>query len=175
MLFNFAIYFTNFIINVIPSHTIRLFYYRRIFKFKIGTGSSIHLRCRFNSVKNIEIGENSTINQDCRIDNRYNVSIGDNVILGFETMIITAQHDMQAYDFSVNKSGPVGIGDYAFLGSRCLILPRVSIGKGAVVASGAVVTKDVQDYEIVAGVPAKNIGWRRKDLGYNASYIREFH
>ena len=54
---------------------------------------------------------------------------------------------------------PVTIEDYAFIGPRVIILPGVKIGKGAVVAAGAVVTKDVKDYALVVGNPAKQSGW----------------
>ncbi|MDD3003028.1 MAG: DapH/DapD/GlmU-related protein, partial [Candidatus Shapirobacteria bacterium] len=60
-----------------------------------------------------------------------------------------------------NSFGPVEIGDYVFIGPRAIILPDIKIGKGAVVAAGAVVTKDIPDFEIWAGVPAKKIGDRK--------------
>ena len=81
-------------------------------------------------------------------------------------MVYNSQHDLASDDFRA-ESGPVTIEDYVFVGPRAIILPGVTIGKGAVVAAGAVVTKDVNAFEIVGGVPAKVIGERKnKDLYY---------
>ncbi|MCR4305614.1 MAG: acyltransferase, partial [Candidatus Daviesbacteria bacterium] len=72
-------------------------------------------------------------------------------------------------------SAPVEIGDYVFIGPRAIILPGVKIGKGAVVAAGAVVTKNVQENMIVGGVPAEVIGERKvKDLHYKLGRARLF-
>ncbi len=67
------------------------------------------------------------------------------------------------------KGAPVEIGEYAWICSRSIILPGIKIGKGAVVASGSIVTKDVPPYAIVGGIPAKIIGQReikQYDYGY---------
>jgi maltose O-acetyltransferase len=81
-------------------------------------------------------------------------------------MIYNAQHATDSDDFHA-VNAPVTIEDYVFIGPRVIILPGVVIGKGAVVAAGAVVTKRVNSFEIVGGVPAKVIGERKnKDLHY---------
>lgn len=59
------------------------------------------------------------------------------------------------------------IGDYVWLGPRCMVLPGVTVGEGAVVAAGAVVTKNVEPYTLVGGVPAQKIAGRTKELNYN--------
>ncbi len=59
------------------------------------------------------------------------------------------------------------IGDYAWLGPRCIILPGITVGEGAVVAAGAVVTKDVEPYVVVGGIPALKISDRPSSLSYN--------
>ena len=72
-------------------------------------------------------------------------------------------------------SSPVEIGDFVFIGPRAIILPGVKIGRGAVVAAGAVVTKDVSEYMVVGGVPAEVIGERGvKDLNYRLGRARLF-
>jgi acetyltransferase-like isoleucine patch superfamily enzyme len=91
--------------------------------------------------------------------------IGRNVNLSSEVLIRTAQHDYQSPDFKT-VFHPVKIEDYVWLGPRCIILPGVTVGEGAVVAAGAVVTKDVEPYTLVGGVPAKKIGERPKNLQY---------
>lgn len=74
-------------------------------------------------------------------------------------MIYSSEHDINAEDFHATLA-PVKIGDYVFIGPRSIILAGVTIGDGAIVGAGAVVTKDVEPYTIVGGVPAKVIGER---------------
>ena len=83
--------------------------------------------------------------------------------------IWTEQHDYRSKDFSCYSSPDMGvrIGDLAWIGSNTIILPRVTIGKGAVICAGAVVTKDVEPYSVVAGVPAKKIAQRPQDVDYS--------
>lgn len=88
-----------------------------------------------------------------------------NVSISHRVVIMTGSHDINSSDFSA-KGGGIEIGDYCFIGVGATILHSVKIGKGAVVCAGAVVTKDVPDYSVVAGVPAKVIGSRTKDLNY---------
>ncbi len=93
------------------------------------------------------------------------VYIGEGSAFSFENMIITATHDPKDYQKIIAK--PVTIGKNVWITSRCIILPGVTIGEGAVVGAGAVVTKDVPPYAIAGGVPAKVIGERKnKQLHY---------
>lgn len=97
-----------------------------------------------------------------RIGRSGGVIIGNNVDIAQETNIWSEQHD---YNSSTYKSvcKEVIIEDYVWLASRVTVLPGVHIGRGAVVASGAVVTKDVPPLAIVAGIPAKIIGYRKEE------------
>ena len=70
--------------------------------------------------------------------------------------IFTVEHDIEDSDFG-SVGNPVFIEDWAYIGTRVTVLPGVKIGKGAVIASGAVVTKDVEPWTMVGGVPAKFI------------------
>jgi len=74
-------------------------------------------------------------------------------------MIYNSEHDISDENFKAT-SAPVTIEDYVFIGPRAIILPGVTVHKGAVVAAGAVVTKDIPEFMIVGGVPAKEIGQR---------------
>ncbi len=87
--------------------------------------------------------------------------------------IWTMEHDPQD-PYYRGTGGPVNIHDYAWISCRVVILPDVTIGKGAVVAAGAVVTKDVAPYAIVGGVPAKTIGKRTEDLRYQLGFHKAF-
>ena len=87
--------------------------------------------------------------------------------------ISSAGHDVQSTAFGY-VSAPISIGDYAWVGINATILKGVTIGEGAVVAAGAVVTKDVEPYAIVAGVPARKIGERTQGLDYKCRMPEPF-
>ncbi|MEK6808068.1 MAG: acyltransferase [Nanoarchaeota archaeon] len=130
--------------------------------------------CRFFSLKNIVIGEDSIVGEGIFMDGRDTLRIGDHVDIASQVLIYNSKHDINSDDFK-SLEAPVEIGDYVFIGPRAIILPGVRIGKGAVVAAGAVVTKDVSDFEIVGGVPAQVIGERKiKDLHYKLGRARLF-
>jgi len=143
----------------VPLHHYRRFVYR-LFGLRIGSGSTIHMGAVFYKAKNIKIGRDTIIGENAVFDGREKIIIGDHVDLASEVMIYNSEHDVHSSDFSA-ISAPVKINDYVFIGPRAIILPGVTLGKGAVIAAGAVVTKDVSDFKIVAGVPAKEIGERK--------------
>ncbi|MFN8710810.1 MAG: acyltransferase, partial [Planctomyces sp.] len=92
-----------------------------------------------------------------------------NISIGPEASILSLGHDPQSPSFE-DVGGDITIGDRVWIGYRALIMPGVNIGEGAVVAAGAVVTRDVEPYTIVAGVPAKKIGDRSRDLSYELNF-----
>lgn len=149
----------------IPLHHVRRFFYR-LAGLKIGRASSIHMGAIFYNPRNITIGEDSIIGENVVLDGRAPLTIGNHVDIASEVMIYNAEHTVHSNDFAPIE-GPVTISDYVFIGPRAIILPGVTIGKGAVVGAGAVVTKNVNEFEIVGGVPAKVIGERKeKNLHY---------
>ncbi len=156
-----------------PSHHVRRFL-MRLAGASIGSGSSIHMGCRFFSLKNLEIGEDTTIGDHVFLDGRAPLKIGNHVDIASQVLIYNSEHDLESTEFKAREE-PVSIGDYVFVGPRVIILPGVKIGRGAVVAAGAVVTKDVADFAIVGGVPAKVIGERKsKNLSYKLGRARLF-
>lgn len=181
----------------IPSHTIRLFLYRYFFRVKIGRDSSIHWRAEFDAPAGISIGHNTIIGNDAFLDGRMKrrhdggktsfwqylkeffnpsvrpLTIGNNVSIAGEVRIYTMEHDIDDPEFPA-IAAPVTIEDYVVIGTRVTILPGVTVGKGAVLASGAVVTKDVPPYTVVGGVPAKYIKDRSKNLQYTLKFSRLF-
>ena len=166
-------YICNRIVSHVPSHTVRNAFYRRVMGFQIGEDSYIFSGARFDTRGQFSVGRGSTINESCRLDNRGGLKIGDNVSISAETCILTADHDPQSASFA-GRNREVSIADFAFVGTRALILPGVRIARGAFVAAGAVVTKDVAPLAIVAGVPAKEIGVRNSELDYRVGYCRLF-
>ena len=121
---------------------------------------------KFADRKNIIINKNSVIGHHCILDGRMGIEIGKNVDLSTGVYIWTLQHDPQCENFKTT-GGKVVIEDYVWISCRSVILPGVLIGKGAIVAAGAVVTKDVNPYTIVEGIPAKKIGERYRNLKYS--------
>jgi acetyltransferase-like isoleucine patch superfamily enzyme len=149
----------------VPSHHYRRFFYR-FFGMKIGSGSTVHMHASFYNPCNISIGEDSIIGENCVLDGRDRLTIGDHVDIATDVMIYNAEHDVRDPNFRA-VFAPVVVEDYVFIGPRVIILPGVTVKKGAVVGAGAVVTKDVEEYSIVGGVPARQIGTRGvKNLNY---------
>lgn len=175
LLAEFRLYTANRLIAFLPSHRLRLFYYRRAMKFEIGTGSSILMGCRFDCAGGLSIGENSTINDSCFLDTRGGIRIGNNTALTSGVWISTVKHDIETPDFAA-IAAPVEIGDYVFVGRRATILQGCKLGAGAVLGAGSVLTKSIPDFEIWAGNPAKKISERKlRDLTYTCQYQRLMH
>lgn len=160
--------FTNTIVSHIPIWKVR----RLIFQYlhaRIDKSSFIHRNCYIMDIHRLTIGKDSHINRNCTLDSRGGLTIGNSVSISHGVMLMTGSHDYNSRKFSVNYH-PITIGDYAWIGCGAIVLQNVSIGKGAVVAAGAVVSKDVQPYTIVGGIPAKVIGHRKEmDFDYKCS------
>ena len=117
----------------------------------------------FGRGSQISIGNNSMIGADAIIGSAAEVKIGSNVLMGPQVLIYTSNHGtsrgmpmrLQPLHFA-----PVTIGDDVWIGARCILLPGVTVGDGAVIAAGAVVTKDIPAYAVVAGVPARVLRFR---------------
>lgn len=109
--------------------------------------------------KKLSIGHQCLFNIHCFFDLADAICIEDNVVFGPQVMLITGDHTIGSSDFRLGPltPKPIHIKKGAWLGARCLVLPGVTIGEGAVVAAGAVVVKDVAPNSVVGGVPAKVI------------------
>jgi len=162
---NFIHFITN-AIGCIPLVMLRKILYTKCLKMKIGSKSYVYRGAMIRWPWKIEIGNNTIIGDHAILDGLYQLKIGNNVNLSTGVWIWTAQHDKNSPYFDI-VGGPVVIEDYVWISCRTVILPNVTIGKGAVVCAGAVVTKDVTPFTVVAGVPAKEIGIRNDNLQYN--------
>ncbi|MBI3945606.1 MAG: acyltransferase [Armatimonadetes bacterium] len=165
-------YVANHIVAGLPGYRIRHAYYRHICRIPLGPGSSIHMNAFITGI-NIAIGAHSTIGRRTYLDGRAGLAIGDCVSISPDVQIITAQHDMDDPDFA-DVLAPVVIEDYVWIGTRAMILPGVRIGRGAVVAAGAVVTRDVPPLAVVAGVPARRIRERKPGMRYQCDWFEPF-
>lgn len=134
--------------------------YKIIFK-KIGTNFHIDFKTYFRYPSQITIGSNVSINRGCSFYPGYKVkdakiTIGSNVYIGPEVSFFAAGHDTK--DIYLKDTGaPIIVESNVWIGGRSIILQGVIIGEGAIVAAGSVVTKNVEPYTIVGGVPAKFI------------------
>lgn len=173
VLYQGAVIFVANLVGFIPSHKLRRFLYRRVFGVGLGEGSIVHWQTQFFEPSGVCIGNYCNIGNRAFLDGRKGVMIGNCVATGSEIMIYTLQHDIESPTFDV-VGGPVMIEDYVYIGPRAIILPNVRIGKGAVVAAGAVVTKDVPPFAIVGGVPAQFIRERSHDLNYRPDFAMPF-
>jgi acetyltransferase-like isoleucine patch superfamily enzyme len=115
---------------------------------------------------NLSIGDFSFIGK-VEIALHDKVSIGNFVCVNDGAILLSASHDVLDPLWQHKKS-PIDIGDYAWIATNAILLPGVKIGRGAVVGAGAVVGKNVEDYAIVIGNPAKAINKKRTEiLNYN--------
>lgn len=160
-------------VGLVPFHFFRLFIYSLV-GMSIGKGSRIHIGAKFFNPTNIKIGQGTIIGDNAFLDGREKLIIGNHVDIASAVMIYNSEHDINSEDFHA-VSAPVVVEDYVFIGPRVTILPGIKLGRGAVIGAGAVVTKDVEEYKIVGGVPAQIIGERKlKDLSYKLGRARLF-
>ena len=125
--------------------------------------------------RGLYINRNATISRDIKIGNNSGIgansvigkctSIGDNVMMGPQCMIYTRNHRFDRVDIPMNQQGmqdfkPVVIGNDVWIGARVTILPGVQIGNGCIIGAGAVVTKDLPDFAIGGGNPARVLKFR---------------
>ena len=155
-------------VGFIPSHRVRNFIYRRIFRVKMARHAVIYYGAEIREHSKLVVGEGSIIGDRALLDASHGIVIGRNVNISSDLNIYTEQHDHRDPYFRCTSDDSFGvrIDDRAWIGSRVTILHSVHIGEGAVVAAGAVVTKDVAPYTMVGGIPAVEITKRTDDLRY---------
>ena len=142
---------------------------RGFFGKRIVTSFGTNVNIERNAVftPELEIGNNSGIGIDCEVYGP--VTIGDNVMMGPEVVIYTSGHKYDRIDMPMIEQGsseakPVKIGSDVWIGRRAIIMPGVTIGSGAIIGAGAVVTKNIEPYMVAVGVPAKVVKSRVKNL-----------
>ena len=126
---------------------------QELFGDRIGEGSYIAAPLNGAALENMVIGKNVYINTNCLAMSRGGITIEDDAMLAANVSLISNNHDPYARQVLLCK--PVRIGKGAWIGANATILPGVSVGKYAIVGAASVVTKDVPDYAVVVGSPAK--------------------
>lgn len=115
----------------------------------------------FVNLKNciLKLGNNSFLNRNCTVLGEADIILGDNVLIAHGCNLISVNHGIKERDVPIalqsSANSPISIGNNVWIGCQSIILPGVTIGDGAVVAAGSVVTKNVGEYEVVGGNPAK--------------------
>ena len=170
-------YATNHLINHLPSYTMRHAWYRNILGWRIGPkaailmGQHVQMAGIRTSGQKVSIGKGTVINQGCLLYTTGGIIIGENVSISSGVWLVTGTHDINDPQF-IDLYKPIIIGDYVWIGTRATLLGGITIGNGAVIMAGAVVTHDVNPYEVVGGVPARVIRHRKLQ---NPSYSMDFH
>lgn len=119
----------------------------------------------------ISIGDRVSFNTGCHVDGRGEITIGSDVLIGPHVCILSADHGFEDLAQPIRAQdhtyGKIDIGDDVWIGAKAIILSGVTVGKGSVVAAGAVVTKSVHAYAVVGGVPARAISTRQGNHAAN--------
>ena len=136
--------------------------------FSLGRNCSIYCQdpergSRLTIGNRVALNDNVTLNADCGGQ----IEIGNDVLIAPNVVVRAANHRFANRDAPIrtqgHDAGSIHIGDDVWIGANAVILPGVTIGRGAVIGAGSVVTRDVSDYTIVAGVPARPVGTRGGD------------
>ena len=133
-------------------------------------GKKVNIEHGAHFTPGLRIGDRSGVGINCEINGP--VTIGKDVMMGPEVVVYTSGHKFDDTDIPMMDQGftetlPVEIGDDVWIGRRVIIMPGVKIGNGCVIGAGAVVTKDIPDYSVAAGVPASVIKSRLKNDSNN--------
>jgi maltose O-acetyltransferase len=163
--FHWRLVLTRLVLSPLPVHVgIRLRpAVLRLIGFRIGHGTVFldmpQITGPAGLYDRLVIGRDVFLNVGCLLDLGATITIGDRVNIAHQVLLMTTSHELST---SERRAGalyarPVGVGDGVWLGARCIVLPGVTVGTGAIVAAGAVVTRDVKPHTMVGGVPARVI------------------
>lgn len=123
----------------------------------VDSSTTIYTPFSINYGKNLKLGNNVFINQNCQMLDLGGITIEDNVMIGPRVNLLSETHPVEPEQREALIGKPIHIKKHAWVGAGATILPGVTVGEHSVVAAGAVVSKDVPDRKMVAGVPAKII------------------
>jgi acetyltransferase-like isoleucine patch superfamily enzyme len=151
------------LLELLPQFLRRIFF--RVMFRRLGTGGLIDYKTYFRYPSKISIGDHSYVNHGCCFYGSslagVEIVIGNDVALGPHVRIFTATHDYTTYDLK-DVAQSVNVEDNAWVGGGAIILPGVTIGRGAIVGAGSVVTKDIPAFSVAVGNPARVV--RTRDM-----------
>lgn len=149
----------NRIINKIPSRHLRRWFYQ-LLGAKLGKNCFPCRRVEILLPKGLELGDGVTIGWFAELDSRGGIRVGHDTNISSHVKLITGSHDIDDPKFTADFL-PIRIGHHCWIGTGAIVLQGVTIGDGAVVAAGAVVSKDIPSGEVWGGIPAKFIRKRK--------------
>lgn len=154
--------FGNVFINKIPSRHIRKWFYQ-LMGAKIGKNSFPCRRVEVLLPKGLQLADGVAVGWFVELDARGGITVDHDTNISSHVTLITGSHDIDDPNFTADFK-PIKIGHHCWIGTGATVLQGVTIGDGAIVAAGAVVTKDIPAYEVWGGVPAKFIRKRSDNL-----------
>jgi maltose O-acetyltransferase len=158
-------YATNHIVANIPSYRVRYLWLRRVLGWRIEPGAAVlmgqyvEMAGIRSSRRKVSIGRGTVINHGCFLYTNGGLTIGDHVSISAGVWLITGTHEIDHPGFAEDYR-PIVIHDRVWIGVRATVLGGITIGEGAVIMAGAMVTRDVPPYAVVGGVPAKIVSQR---------------
>lgn len=156
--------FGNAVWNKIPSRHLRKWFYQML-GAKMGKNTFPCRRVEILLPQGLALGDGVAVGWFAELDARGGITVGHDTNISSHVKMITGSHDIDDPDFTADFK-PIHVGHHCWIGTGATILQGVNIGDGAVVAAGAVVTKDIPSYEIWGGIPAKCIRKRTEHLRY---------
>lgn len=134
---------------------------------RCGKNVTVERKATFRSGREITIGDNSGIGENCRLSGP--VHIGSDVMMGPNCIFWTRDHAFSRTDIPMTRQGfepprPITIGNDVWIGCNCIFHPGVTIGEGAVLGYGSVITEDVPAWAVVVGNPARVVQYRKENL-----------
>lgn len=142
-------------------NALKSFYLKFFFGAKIGRRVVYYPSIWIFTGRNLKLGNDVDLAKGVLITTDGGVSIGDRTLVGYGTSILSSNHNIPTNQERIFNAGhtraPVHISSDVWIGANCTILPGVTVGEGAVIAAGSIVTKDVAPFTMVGGVPAKLI------------------
>jgi acetyltransferase-like isoleucine patch superfamily enzyme len=154
-------------ISLLPSHHLRKFVYKAL-GAEVGKNVVFHFKTEIRGIHKLKIGKGTIVGDNVLLAAQRGLTIGENVNISSNVSIYSDAHDHRDPYFrcTPQTTRPITIGNRVWLGSNAIVLTGVNIGEGAVCCAGCVVTQDVEPYTVVAGIPAKKVNERPRDLRY---------
>ncbi|MBV8956616.1 MAG: acyltransferase [Solirubrobacterales bacterium] len=154
----------NLLITHLPGHWLRLLWLR-LLGVRIGSGTIIFRGTTVFGARELQLGERVHVGFRVVLDARGGIRVGEDVNISSDVQLLTARHAVHSPEFE-REVAPIVIEDHVWVATRAMVLAGVKAARGAVIAAGAIATRDVPELTVVAGVPATATGSRRSDLSY---------